>query len=68
MPILELEFEVFCGTCGAGLCNNTTEGSNKHSQYIQVEACENCLEEARGEGEDKGYNKGYEQCQEDNGL
>ena len=60
MPTLELEFEVFCSVCGAGLCNNSSEGRNSHSQYISLEPCENCLEQAREEGRDEGYNQGKE--------
>lgn len=64
MPTLELDFEVFCSFCGAGLCNNSTEGRNNHSQYISLEPCGDCLEKAREEGRDEGYN----QCKEDNEL
>ena len=60
MPLLELEFEVFC-SCGNGLCNNTTEGRNRYSQYITVEPCEKCLDVAREEG----HEEGYEECQKD---
>jgi len=59
MPTLELEFEVFC-SCGAGLCNNSTEGKTRHSQYITVEPCSDCLKSSREEG--------YKQCEEDNEL
>lgn len=68
---VDCEFEVYCGECGAGLCNNSSEGRNGHSNYIDVSPCENCLqiaydegreeglEEGREEGEETGYNKGY---------
>jgi len=64
VPTLELEFEVFCGGCGTGLCNNATEGSNNHSQYISVDPCENCLATAREEGKTEGY----EECEKENDL
>lgn len=63
MPVFQLEFEVFC-SCGNGLCNNTIEGANRHSQYITVEPCEKCLNIAREEG----YEEGYEECQKENEL
>ena len=63
MPALTLEFEVFC-ECGFGLCNQSTEGSNRHSQYITVEPCSACLERERKEGDDEGYAR----CEEDNEL
>lgn len=63
MPCLELEFEVYC-SCGKGLCGNSTEGINRHSQYITVEPCEDCMNRAREEGK----NEGYSECEKDNDL
>lgn len=59
MPVLELEFEVYC-SCGNGLCNCSVEGKNRHSQYITVEPCEKCLEQQYDKGYDVGYDKGYQ--------
>lgn len=59
MPILELEFEVYC-TCGAGLCNNTKEGRNRHSQHITVEPCEHCMSKEYDRGHDDGYEAGQD--------
>ena len=58
MPTLELEFEVYC-SCGAGMCNNSSEGRNYHSQCITVEPCEACLDRAREEARSEGYDEGY---------
>ena len=60
MPTLSLDFEVFC-ECGAGLCNQSTEGSNGHSQYITVEPCSICLAKESEESYDKGQTEGYEE-------
>jgi len=62
MPELPLEFEVFCAKCGAGLCNNCTEGRTprRNVPYIRIEPCEKCLEKAREEGYTKGYDDGRE--------
>lgn len=61
MPSLELEFEVFCGRCGDGLCNNTRESASKGRRFpsIQVDPCERCLERAKDEGINSGYDAGY---------
>jgi len=59
MPILKLEFEVYC-SCGNGLCGNSTEGANRYSQYITIEPCEKC--------KDNSYEEGYAQCERDNQL
>ena len=66
MPLLELEFEVFC-SCGNGMCNSTTEGRNGHSQFIEVEPCGKRLEASRNEGYNEGYEEGYAQAKEDIG-
>lgn len=63
MPTLELEFEVYC-SCGNGLCGNSTEGANGHSQYITVEPCEKCKDVSY----DEGIYDGYAQCKKDNEL
>ena len=60
MPTLEIEFEVFC-SCGAGLCNNSTEGKNRHSQYITVEPCQACLGVEYERGKEEGYEEGKEE-------
>jgi len=49
MPLIE--FEVWC-SCGNGLCNQTTNVRGG----VEVEPCEKCLERAK----DEGYNEGYE--------
>lgn len=48
---VSLDFEVFCGTCGAGLCNQSDTRHSKSRSYAQVtvDVCENCLEVARQE-------------------
>jgi len=47
-----IEFEVWC-SCGNGLCNQTTEVKGG----IQVQPCGKCLESAREEGREEGYNE-----------
>ena len=48
---ISLDFEVFCGTCGAGLCNQSNTRHSRSRSYAQVtvDVCENCLENARQE-------------------
>lgn len=54
---IDVDFEVFCGGCGAGICNNSTGGQTKQRghPYVKVNPCEKCLAEAS----DKGYEKGF---------
>ena len=63
MPEMEVEFEVWCGTCGDGLCNQTDVKPPPSGACwsVTVAACENCLERAKEEGHDKGFAKGYDE-------
>lgn len=47
MPSFEVEFEVFCGTCGAGLCNqsNTRKSRTRGENQVTVEVCRKCVED-----------------------
>lgn len=60
MPSLTLEFEVYCA-CGEGLCNNSIEGRNHHSEIITVTPCEKCA----GIEYDRGFEDGYEKGVDD---
>lgn len=46
--IASLSFEVFCGTCGCGLCSES-ETSSGQNAYVNVNACQNCIDVAREE-------------------
>ena len=53
---IEVEFEVYCGTCGRGLCNQSSTSSGRTVSRVDVEVCRHCLEEAK----DEAYRNGYE--------
>jgi len=67
MPEVTVEIEVYCGTCGAGLCNQSTVGQTqgRGQQFIKVEVCEHCMDHARDEGFDQGHAKGLDEGQTD---
>jgi len=48
---ISVDFEVFCGTCGVGMCNESDTRSSRGRGYAQVtvNACDNCIEAAREE-------------------
>jgi hypothetical protein len=48
MPSFDIYFEVFCGTCGAGLCNQSDTRKSRHrgENQVTVEVCEKCIEKA----------------------
>lgn len=49
---IDVDFEVYCATCGVGLCNNATEGENRHSKFVKVDACPNCMKKLQDEIDD----------------
>lgn len=55
MPIITVEVEIFCASCGNGLCNKSSVKNHRSGDAIEVEACEACIEAARDEGYDAGY-------------
>ena len=48
MPSFSVDFEVFCGTCGEGLCNksDTRKSRTRGENQVTVEACQTCIEAA----------------------
>ena len=62
MPEVTVDVEVYCQSCGGGLCNQTesTVTRTRGEPSFRVEPCKACLEEARSEGYDEGYAKGTE--------
>ena len=48
---VDIDFEVYCGTCGAGICNNCTTNKtrNRMADRLDVDPCEKCLKSAREE-------------------
>lgn len=47
----EIEFEVYCDTCGAGLCGDstTTFGRSRGIRQVRVKACYNCIDKKDSE-------------------
>jgi hypothetical protein len=54
---VEIEVEVYCNSCGAHMCNETDSviTPNRNRNAFRVNACSKCMESARDEGYDKGY-------------
>lgn len=57
MPEFTLQFEVYCGKCGAGLCNNSTTEERRGIYRVTIDPCEHCLEEAKSDGDGEGYER-----------
>jgi len=67
MPTFDLDFEVYCAECGAGLCNQSDAESTSRGFKVTIEPCKRCLEDARQEGFDKGHDEGYSEASNDKG-
>lgn len=63
----KVEFEVFCSTCGAGLCGLSKTGntSRRGMSYVEVEPCPNCIDRAVEKSYERGYDEGYNSCIEE---
>lgn len=50
---IDVEVEVFCASCGKGLCGQSKSGNSpqRGQPYIQVTPCKDCM----GVEYDKGY-------------
>lgn len=64
MPSFEVEFEVYC-ECGEGLCMQSTGGNDGRGPKVTVEPCTLCLENAKSEGHDEGYEEAQKESEED---
>lgn len=55
MPSFSLDFEVHCGTCGAGLCNQSDTRTSRHrgEPQVTVEVCQDCVQKALAPLEEK---------------
>jgi hypothetical protein len=48
---VDIDFEVYCGTCGAGLCSESDTRHSRNRNYLQVtvNACPKCIAEKQEE-------------------
>lgn len=63
MPSFSVDFEVYCDECGAGLCGQS-KGVNTRTRgepSVRVMPCKACLDAARKESFDEGYQQGREE-------
>lgn len=66
MPEVAFNIEVYCGTCGEGLCNQTefVKTRTRYEPSLRVEACKRCLDQAKDEGYNDGYQSGYQEARD----
>lgn len=46
---IDLEFDVYCSTCGGGLCSYSQASSRYGKHRLDVEACPGCMEKKDNE-------------------
>lgn len=58
---IPVDFEVFCGRCGAGLCNQSKGGNTQRRgmPFVEVQPCTNCMENEYDVGYKAGYDEGF---------
>lgn len=60
MPIVEVDIQVYCETCGAGICHlSTGKRDHRGNTGLHVAPCTACMKNER----DAGYEEGYEKAQ-----
>ncbi len=62
MPDIEVNIEIYCGRCRAGLCANATATARRGQPCFQVEPCETCLSNEEDKGFNRGHTEGYEEA------
>lgn len=58
MPSIEVDIELYCATCGEGICGLGTATTRRGQPCFQVEACQTCVSRADDAGYDRGYAQG----------
>lgn len=58
----EVEFEVFCDTCGAGLCGGSETGVSprRSMPFVRVDPCKKCLAREYDRGVQTGMTEAAE--------
>ena len=67
MPQVVAEFEIWCQSCGKGLCMNVSEDPSRRSSTgnsLSIEPCERCLKTAEEEGFEEGLKAAQEEMSE----
>jgi len=58
-----VELEIRCSKCGIGLNANLKASTDyRRDIFLEVEPCEDCLKEAKEEGDVEGYERGKDEA------
>jgi hypothetical protein len=64
MPEIEVNIELYCETCGAGICGLGTATKTRGQACFRIEACDKCVSNADDAGYKRGYDEGYQAARE----
>lgn len=59
---VEVEFQIWCDECGAGLCHTVRPAEQKGNGHFYIAPCKACIEEAKKEGHDEGFEAGLKEA------
>lgn len=64
MPSIDVDIELYCDTCGKGICGLGTATRTRNQPAFRIEACDTCVEQADIAGYTRGYDEGYKAARE----
>ena len=61
----DVDFDVYCGNCGAAMCDHCEESVERGNRILRVEVCQKCLTEAEDKSYESGRQEGYKEAREE---
>jgi len=65
MPTIEIDIELYCETCGEGICALGTATHRRGQPCFRIDACETCTSRADAAGYERGYSEGYDKAKDE---
>ena len=60
MPEIAVDIELYCSTCGEGICALGTATKRRGQPCFQIEPCEKCMDNATSAGFEVGFKEARE--------
>ena len=65
MPEIEVNIELYCAQCGAGICGLGVATITRGVPSFRIDPCEKCIGKADEKGYDRGWDEGYSRAKEE---
>ncbi len=62
MPEIAVDIELYCDTCGSGICGNGTATYRRNQPSFRIAACDKCVAVADEVGYTRGYAEGFDEA------